>query len=81
MFTLDINILKKMIRAIKNTRDEEIGCDECFDQLDQFIELKLKGKSPEEALPLVQDHLDRCQDCREEYEVLLEAIQGLNVYG
>lgn len=69
-----------MIRAIKNTRSDEIGCDECFEKLDSFIELELKGKSPEKALPLVKDHLDRCGECKDEYEVLLEAIRGLKIY-
>lgn len=66
-----------MLRAIIGTREDEIGCNECFDQLDEFIELKLKGKSPEEAMPLVQDHLKRCKDCREEYEALLEALRNV----
>ncbi|MDX1639593.1 MAG: hypothetical protein R3281_16635 [Balneolaceae bacterium] len=81
MSKLNINILKKMIRAVKNTRDVEIGCDECFDKLDDFIEMELRGKSPEKALPLVKDHLDRCSECREEYKVLLEALDNLQVYG
>lgn len=80
MVKLNLDVLKKMIRGIINTREDEIGCDECFDKLDRFIELELKGKSPEEALPLVKDHLDRCKDCREEYEALLDAIKKLDVY-
>jgi len=80
MVKLNLDVLKKMIRGIINTREEEIGCDECFEELDRFIELELKGKSPEEALPLVKDHLDRCKDCREEYEALLDAIKKLDVY-
>lgn len=74
---LDLNILKQMLRAILSTKDEEIGCDECFQQLDEFIELKLKGKSPEEAMPLVEAHLKRCKDCRQEYEALLEALRSV----
>lgn len=80
MVKLNLDVLKKMIRGIINTREEEIDCDECFEELDRFIELELKGKSPEEALPLVKDHLDRCKDCREEYEALLDAIKKLDVY-
>jgi len=72
------DLLKKMIRSIQGTKDEEIGCDECFDHLHEFAEMKLAGKSPEDALPLVQDHLDRCGSCREEYEALLEAMKNIN---
>ncbi len=68
--------LKGMIRAIKMTLDDEIGCDDCYDQLHQFAELELQGKSPEKALPKVKEHLERCGNCRQEYEALLEAIES-----
>jgi len=60
-------------------RPDEIGCDECFEKMDTFAEMELAGKSPEEAMPLVQDHLMKCKDCCEEYEALLEAIKQLKV--
>lgn len=72
------NILRKMVRAVKTTRADEIGCDECFEELDRFVEMKLAGKTPETAMPLVKDHLDRCQSCHEEYEALLEAMKNLD---
>jgi hypothetical protein len=28
-------------------------------------------------MPLVQDHLERCGDCREEFQGLLAALQAL----
>lgn len=62
---------------VKMTKSDEIGCDECFDELHEFAEMKLAGKSPEDAMPLIKDHLDRCGSCREEYEALLEAMKGL----
>ncbi|MDX1672456.1 MAG: hypothetical protein R3211_08945 [Balneolaceae bacterium] len=81
MVKLNSEILKNMIRAVINTRQDEIGCDDCFDQLHEFAELELRGKSPEEAMPLVQDHLNRCGDCREEYEALLDALDRMKIYG
>ena len=41
-----------------------------------FAELHLAGKNAAEALPLVQDHLDRCGNCREEFEALLTALRA-----
>lgn len=69
--------LKGMVHHVLTTRPDEIGCDECFEQLDLFIEMKLTGKNVAEAMPLVQDHLERCCDCREEFEALLTALQAL----
>jgi hypothetical protein len=73
---LDIKKLKKLIRMIVATRDTEIGCAECFEELDRFVEMVLDGKNADEALPLVRHHLDLCGDCLEEYEVLMEAIRA-----
>jgi hypothetical protein len=73
---LKLDTLKKMINGIGSTRPDEIGCDECFEQLDRFAELVLAGKSAAEAMPLVQDHLDRCGDCREEFEALLRSLRA-----
>jgi bacterioferritin-associated ferredoxin len=69
--------IRKMMNSVKTTRDQELTCGHCYEELDQFIEKQLAGKRAEEAMPLVQEHLDRCAGCREEYEVLLEAIQTM----
>jgi hypothetical protein len=74
---LDLDMLKQMVRGIVTTRPDEIGCDECFEQLDRFVEMTLAGKNAAEAMPLVQDHLERCDDCREEFEALLAALRAL----
>ena len=73
---LNLDTLKKMIHMVGGTRPDEIGCDDCFAQLDQFAEQVLAGKNAAEAMPLVQDHLDRCMDCREEFEALLRALRA-----
>lgn len=74
---LNSKLLKKVLSKVSVTRKDEIGCDECFEQINEFAEMKLKGKSPEEAMPLVQDHLEKCGECREEYHALLNAMKKL----
>jgi hypothetical protein len=74
---LNNEIIKKLLNSVKNTRTDEIGCDDCFDQIHEFAELKLEGKSPEKAMPLVHDHLQKCGECREEFQALLEAMEKL----
>ncbi len=65
-----------LIREIAEVREEEIGCDECFEQVDRFIEMKLSGLDAARAMPLVQEHLEICGECREEYEALLTALRA-----
>lgn len=70
--------LKELVRRVMTTRQSEMDCQGCYDQLDQFVELRLDGKEVSQAMPLVQNHLDRCGGCCEEYEALLEALQSLD---
>lgn len=68
--------LGKLARALDMTREEELSCDECFKELDRFVEMELAGLNAAAAMPLVQDHLDKCGDCREEYEALLGVLRA-----
>ena len=74
---LSSETIRKMMNSVKSTREQELDCGHCYDELDRFIELKLAGKKASEAMPLVQEHLDICPACKEEYEVLLEAIKAM----
>jgi hypothetical protein len=73
---LTVEILQKMVRSVLKTKPDEIDCDECFTRVDAFVELELQGKNADEAMPLVKDHLERCQGCREEFEALLDCIRA-----
>jgi hypothetical protein len=76
--TLDAAKLKKLVREVLSTLPQEIGCDECLEQLDRFVEMELAGQNAEEAMPLVQNHLEHCDCCREEYEALLKVLRSLD---
>lgn len=64
----------QLVRGIITTHPDEIGCDECFELLDRFAEMTLAGIDASHVLPLVQDHLNHCRDCREEFMALLAAL-------
>jgi hypothetical protein len=66
----------KLVRVIAETRETEIGCEECFDWLDSFAEAKLSASNATAAMPLVGDHLDKCEDCRDTLKALLTALRG-----
>ena len=74
---LSSETIRKMMTSVRSTREVELTCGHCYDELDLFIEMKLSGKNAEEAMPLVKEHLDRCPTCREEYEVLLQALEAM----
>ncbi len=68
--------LEKILMAVSHTHEEEISCDECFELLDRFVEAELSGLDAARAMPLVEDHLQKCGDCREEFEALLGALRA-----
>ena len=48
----------------------EIGCDECFDELDRYVDLELAGRDADGAVPGMSAHLAGCPACREEHASL-----------
>jgi len=66
----------KLVRVVAETREIEIGCDECFEQLDSFAEAELSRVDASAAMPLVRDHLDKCADCRSKFEALRTAVRS-----
>lgn len=75
---MDSETLRSLVEMIFTTGEHELSCEDCFDRVDQFAELKLAGKDAATAMPLVQDHLSRCKCCREEFEALLKAIEAIS---
>lgn len=73
---LDKHNLKRIIDVALHTQEEEIGCTECFEHMDRYAEMLRAGKDPAQVLPLVDDHLQRCQNCREEFEILLTVLDA-----
>lgn len=47
-------------------------CDECFANLDRYVERELAGVDAEQAFPGMREHFEGCAACREEHDLLLE---------
>ena len=48
----------------------DIGCEECFERLDEYVELELRGADANASVPGMRKHLTGCPACREEHESL-----------
>src|SRR5436305_818281 len=49
--------LDPTLKRLLGSGEPEIGCDECFDQLDRYVELQLAGASADELVPGLRAHL------------------------
>ena len=48
----------------------QLGCDECFSELDRHVEVELGGGAADLAVPGMAAHLVGCPACLEDYESL-----------
>ncbi len=54
-----------------------MDCDECFGKIAEFADAKLAGRSLNESMLVVQEHLENCPCCRDEFQALLAAMTGV----
>ena len=68
---------KALLERVMGTRDQEMTCDECMADIAEFVEVQLTGKPLSAALQAVYEHLERCHDCADAYQVLRQALEAL----
>jgi predicted anti-sigma-YlaC factor YlaD len=64
------------IERILGPVGDELGCDACFDLLDEYVELELAGADADTRVPGMREHLTGCPACREEHESLRALVSG-----
>jgi hypothetical protein len=68
--------LKQALMRLLGPGERELGCDECFEELDRYVELELAGADADSEVPGLRAHLDGCPACREEHESLRALVGG-----
>jgi hypothetical protein len=57
----------------------ELTCDECFEELDRYVEIELSGSNPDAAVRGMQAHLQGCPACNEDHDSLLALLRSVAV--
>ena len=70
-----LETFKTLVRQVELTRAVEYACEEVHRLLDQFAEAVMRGEDASRLMPLVQQHLEMCPDCREEFEALIRILR------
>jgi len=68
--------LKQTVGGLLGPAGPELGCDDCFEHLDRYVELELAGADADAAVPGLRAHLAGCPACREEHESLRALVSG-----
>ena len=58
----------RLLAALTGPRGPELTCDQCFEQLDRYVELELADADA--AIPGMRAHLEGCSACAEDHESL-----------
>jgi hypothetical protein len=67
---------KQALVRLLGPSEPEVGCDECFAELDRYVELEVAGADADAAVPGLRAHLEGCPACREEHESLRALVSG-----
>ena len=72
---MDHDTARKTLKRVLGPAEPEILCDECFERLDEYVDLELEGAPADERIPGMHAHLEGCPACHEDYESLRELVE------
>ena len=59
-----------LLARLLGPADPELTCEECFEELDRYVELELAGRDADAAVPGMRPHFEGCPACREDHDSL-----------
>ena len=60
----------RLVGRLLGPAGPELSCEECFQQLDRYVELEFAGADADAAIPGMRAHFDGCSACAEDHESL-----------
>jgi len=66
----------RLVGRLLGPAGPELSCDDCFDQLDRYVELEVAGSDADTAVPGMRAHLKGCSACAEDHESLRALVAG-----
>jgi hypothetical protein len=56
--------------------EPELTCEQCFEELDRYVELERAGTDADAAVPGMRAHLEGCPACQEDRRSLLALLDS-----
>jgi hypothetical protein len=66
----------RLLKRLLGPAGPEISCEECFEQLDRYVELELSGADADAAIPGMGAHLEGCPACGEDHRSLRALVEA-----
>ena len=67
----------RLLKMIRQTREDEMTCPECLDELDKYTQSILDGMPIDGVLDRVREHLEACPFCSDQFELVLETLKAM----
>ena len=65
---------RRLLEALLGPAGPELTCEQCFEELDQYVELELAGADADAAIPGMRAHLTGCPACSEDHDSLRDLV-------
>jgi predicted anti-sigma-YlaC factor YlaD len=65
-----------LIARLLGPAGPEVSCEQCFELLDEYVDLELAGEDADARVPGMRAHLQGCPACREDLDSLRELAAG-----
>ena len=77
MTTREVEGGRLLLARLLGPAEQETPCEECFAELDRYVDLQLAGADANAILPFLRPHLEGCPACREDYDSLRAYVIAL----
>jgi hypothetical protein len=65
-----------LLARLRGPGREELSCEECFGQLDRYVELTVARAAADDRVPGMRAHLEGCPACAEDFASLRDLVAG-----
>ena len=66
----------RLLARLLGPTGPELTCEQCFAELDRYVELELRHADADRQVPGMRAHLEGCPACAEDHESLLAIVAG-----
>lgn len=64
----------ELARRLLGPNPPELSCEQCFEQLDRYVDLSVRGADADALIPGMRAHLQGCPACEEDYCSLRDLV-------
>ncbi|HKF81405.1 MAG TPA: hypothetical protein VKB23_00410 [Solirubrobacterales bacterium] len=64
----------ELLGRVLGSGSPELTCEQCFEELDRYVELAVAGERADERVPGMRAHLEGCPACAEDFDSLRDLV-------